>query len=234
MIEESATHQNPSIARSEPRSDEKVRIVDKGNHWCVVEKPAGMLSVPGRGANKTDCVTARVRAEFPDADGPLNVHRLDMETSGLMVFGLSRAAHTDLSRQFMRRETAKAYVALLAGEVEGDEGRVELPLAADWPNRPRQKVCRATGKASITLWRVLARADGRTRVEFIPETGRTHQLRVHAAAPRDDGGLGAPIVGDSLYGDCAGIPRLMLHATRLSFTDPSTGERLSFQSDAPF
>ncbi|HZW11297.1 MAG TPA: RluA family pseudouridine synthase [Phycisphaerales bacterium] len=215
-------------------SDDAVRVVASGDSWVVIDKPAGMLSVPGRGPEKADCATARVRAMFPAATGPLNVHRLDMETSGLMVFGLDPRAHAALSLQFMHRQTAKSYVAVLAGEVATDEGRVELPLCADWPNRPRQVVCRERGKPAVTLWRVLERRGRLTRVEMRPETGRTHQLRVHAATARELGGIGAAILGDALYGDPAGAPRLMLHASHLAFQAPDSRGRLEFWSEPLF
>jgi len=223
----------PLDAKSRSQAD-AVRVVALGRDWVVVDKPAGMLSVPGRGPDRADCVAARVGAMFPRATGPLTVHRLDMETSGLMVFALTRPAHAKLSRQFMHRKTGKTYIALLEGEVEGDEGRVELPLTVDWPNRPRQKVCHDTGKPSLTLWRVLDRSSGRTRVELRPETGRTHQLRLHAATPRAQGGIGAPIAGDPLYGSGAGAPRLMLHANHLAFWKPDSDEWLKFWSEPPF
>ncbi len=223
----------PLDAKSRSPAD-AVRVVALGRDWVVVDKPAGMLSVPGRGPDRAECVAARVGAMFPNATGPLTVHRLDMETSGLMVFALTRPAHAKLSRQFMHRKTGKTYIALLEGEVEGDEGRVELPLTVDWPNRPRQKVCHDTGKPSLTLWRVLDRSCGRTRVELRPETGRTHQLRLHAATPRAQGGIGAPIAGDPLYGSGAGAPRLMLHANHLAFWKPDSDEWLKFWSEPPF
>lgn len=213
---------------------DRVRVVGWGPRWIVVEKPAGLLSVPGRGPEKADCVTARVAAMFPEATGPLSVHRLDMETSGLMVFALTRPAHAKLSRQFQHRKTGKKYVALLEAQVEGDEGEVELPLIVDWPNRPRQMVCYERGRPAKTLWRVTARTAGTTRVEMRPETGRTHQLRVHAATPRARGGIGAPILGDVLYGDPESAPRLMLHAAHLAFWEPFTGEWVKFDSEPPF
>lgn len=214
--------------------EDAVRVVGLGQRWAVVEKPFGLLSVPGRGEHKQDCVQARVQAMFPHATGPLTVHRLDMETSGLMVFALSRPAHAKLSRQFMHRKTGKNYIALLDGEFEGDEGEIDLPLIVDWPNRPRQHVNYERGKPARTLWRVVAREPGRTRVDFRPLTGRTHQLRVHAATPRDQGGLGAPILGDLLYGDPESAPRLLLHASHLAFWEPFTGEWMKFASEPPF
>ncbi len=219
-----------------------VRVVGRGQRWVVVEKPVGLLSVPGRGPDKTDCVKARVEAMFPEATGSMTVHRLDMDTSGLMVFALSKPAHSKLSRQFQDRKTGKSYTALLAGNVEGDEGAVDLPLIVDWPNRPRQHVNYDTGKPARTLWRVTGRERGHasgyagplTRVEFRPITGRTHQLRVHSATPREDGGLGAAILGDTLYGDPESAPRMMLHAAHLAFWEPFLGDWRKFFSEVPF
>jgi len=213
---------------------DRVRIIAWAQRWVVVDKPSGLLSVPGRGPEKADCVAVRVAAMFPHATGPMVVHRLDMETSGLLVFGLSRPAHKKLSNQFAQRRIGKAYEAILQGDVRGDEGEVALPIMADWPNRPRQKVCHTQGKPSLTLWRVLERLGESTRVEFRPETGRTHQLRIHAATPREQGGLGAPILGDSLYGDPSSAPRLMLHARFLAFWEPFMGDWRKFSSPVPF
>jgi len=208
-------------------SDSPVRlcVLHMGKSFVVLEKVAGMLSVPGRGEHKRDSVTTRVMEVFPDATGPVNVHRLDMETSGLMVFALHRHAHRVLSRQFMHRKTGKTYLAILDGLVVEDEGEIDLPLIVDWENRPRQMVCSERGKKARTLYRVLRRDEERRRttVEFRPITGRTHQLRVHAATPREQGGLGCPILGDSLYGDITKAPRLMLHANMLAFWDPDDG-----------
>jgi tRNA pseudouridine32 synthase/23S rRNA pseudouridine746 synthase len=211
-----------------------VRVIGRGGQWVVVEKPAGLLSVPGRGEDKADCVRVRVEAMFPEATGSMTVHRLDMDTSGLLVLALTREAHVKLGRQFELRKVGKSYTALLAGEVEGDEGEVNLPLIVDWPNRPLQHVNYERGRPAQTLWRVVAREGGFTRVEFRPVTGRTHQLRVHAATPREQGGVGVPIVGDRLYGDPLLAPRMMLHAAQLSFWEPFLGEWQKFNSDAPF
>ncbi|MBK7404183.1 MAG: RluA family pseudouridine synthase [Phycisphaerales bacterium] len=234
MPEPSARPRNHGIDPKSGGSDRIVRIISQGNHWVVVEKPANLLSVPGRGPDRADCVTARVAREFPAATGPLTVHRLDMETSGLMVFALSPAAHAALSAQFMRREVTKRYIAVLDGDIDAEAGQVNLPLISDWPNRPRQMVCHDTGKPSQTDWRVLDRAGGRTRVEFVPRTGRTHQLRLHAATPRQAGGLGAPIVGDSLYGRPDPAGRLLLHASALGFADPDDASPVHCTSDPPF
>ena len=211
-----------------------VRVVGLGQRWVVVDKPAGLLSVPGRGEDKQDCAAARVQAMFPDASGPLTVHRLDMDTSGLMVFALSPLAHGKLSRQFQLRKTTKRYTAVLEGTVEGESGEVDLPLFVDWPNRPRQQVDYILGKPAQTQWRAIAREDEHTRVEMTPITGRSHQLRVHAATPRDEGGIGSPIVGDVLYGNPDGASRMLLHASHLAFWDPLLGTWVEFQSDAPF
>lgn len=174
----------------------------------VIAKPAGLLSVPGRGEHKQDCASARVQVRFADA---LIVHRLDQATSGLLLFARGAQAQRELSADFAQRRVGKTYVALVAGRLQG-EGLIDLPLAADWPNRPRQQVDPVHGKPSQTRWRALAHTDGLTRVELRPLTGRSHQLRVHLAA------LGHPIVGDTLYAppDIAALrPRLLLHASEL-------------------
>jgi len=209
-------------------------IVHECRRFLVVEKAAGLRTVPGRGDDARDSVETRIRAARPDASGPLIVHRLDIETSGLLVVALDADAHSRLSRQFMHRKVGKRYAALLAGDVEGDKGVVELPLIVDWPNRPRQMVCHERGRPSRTLWRVAERANGATRLELRPETGRTHQLRVHAVTPRAEGGIGHAILGDTLYGDPASAPRMMLHADRLAFWDLDTLDWLKFDSPAPF
>jgi tRNA pseudouridine32 synthase/23S rRNA pseudouridine746 synthase len=198
-------------------------IIFAGPRYVVVNKPAGLLSVPGRGDDKADCVAARVRLAFPHASGPLIVHRLDMDTSGLIVLGLDPHAQRYLSIQFERRRVEKSYTALVAGLVLPDVGLIDLPLRADWPNRPRQIVCFQQGRPAQTRFRVAARETDRTRLRLDPLTGRTHQLRVHLADPR---GLGHPILGDPLYAtgpDRDEHPRLMLHAAALSFRPP--GER---------
>lgn len=197
--------------------------------FVVVDKPGGMLSVPGKGPERADCVASRVREAFRGASGPLVVHRLDMETSGLLVLGLDADAQRELSEQFERRTVEKAYVALLGeGPPMADEGEIDLPMCADIEHRPIQIVDHEQGRAALTRWRVLAHEIDRVRVRFEPLTGRTHQLRVHAAA-----GLGRPIVGDGLYG---GEPaqRLMLHACELAFREPGSRRRVQFSSPAPF
>ena len=225
--------------------------------YAVVEKPPGLLSVPGKGENKQDCAAARVRAMFPEATGPLVVHRLDMETSGLMVFGLTADAQRALSMQFERRVPRKKYVAVLDGATElgvGEEGEVNLPMRADVEHRPWKMIDYLNGRAALTRYRVLGRSAGeaggggkerfekvRTRVELEPVTGRAHQLRLHAATARQQGGLGCPIVGDPLYGHTGLFlggrherERLMLHAKYLSFLDVVSGERVEFWSEGGF
>jgi tRNA pseudouridine32 synthase/23S rRNA pseudouridine746 synthase len=192
----------------------------------VAVKPAGLLAVPGRGEEKQDCLSSRLQKAFADA---LVVHRLDMATSGLMVFARGVEMQRRLSRLFHDRLVEKRYVALAKGELAPALGEIALPLAADWPNRPKQKVDHQIGKRSLTRYRVLtyhAESDV-TRVELTPVTGRTHQLRVHLAA------IGHPIVGDALYGG-GDAPRLLLHAGQLAFDHPLTGEPLGFASAAPF
>mgnify|MGYP001249563146 CR=1 FL=1 len=209
-----------------------LRVVFSSDRVAVVEKPSGVLSVPGKGPEKADCMASRVAAHFPRATGPLVVHRLDMETSGLMVFGLDAGAQRALSMQFEARAVRKRYVALLEGVLAQERGIVELPIRMDPENRPIQVVDFVHGKPSVTRYRVLAYETDRTRVEFEPLTGRTHQLRVHAA---HEEGMRAPIVGDVLYGGgAASGDRLMLHATELSVFDPDTGRELSFTSATPF
>jgi tRNA pseudouridine32 synthase/23S rRNA pseudouridine746 synthase len=205
----------------------------------VAEKPAGLLAVPGRGDAGRDCLSARVAAHWPDARV---VHRLDMATSGLMLLARGAAMQRQLSIAFAERRVHKRYVAVVHGLVEHDEGEIDAPLAADWPNRPRQQVDRARGRPSLTRWWVCERdaAAARTRLELEPVSGRAHQLRVHLAH------IGHPIVGDALYGGEGDLPaarttrldrqarRLLLHAERLELEHPRDGRPLVFVSPAPF
>lgn len=194
----------------------------------VVNKPAGLPSVPGRAEGLQDCMASRVQAIAADA---LVVHRLDMATSGLLVLARGKAAQRQLSHAFAQREVGKTYVAVVAGQVEQDTGEIDLPLITDWPNRPRQKVDFETGKPSMTRYRVLTRSALDTRLALEPLTGRSHQLRVHLLA------LGHPILGDTLYAPpevLARSTRLLLHAQSLSFVHPVSGEALQFDSPAPF
>ena len=193
------------------------RVVFEDTWLAIVDKPVGLLSVPGRSGHLRDSVLVRVQARWPDATV---VHRLDLDTSGLMLVAKDAATHAALQRAFAERRIDKRYVALLDGPMMGQSGTIELPLRVDLDDRPRQIVDHAHGKAAVTEWRVISREPGRTRVALIPRTGRTHQLRVHAAQ-----GLGVPIVGDRLYGREAA--RLYLHAEAIAFTHPHTGERIA-------
>lgn len=197
----------------------------------VLEKPSGLLSVPGRGPDKADCVAARAQALYPDA---LVVHRLDMDTSGLMVMARGAAMQRVLSQAFAARAVTKRYVAVVAGRLEAaaeDWGTIDLPLLCDWPNRPRQVVDMVRGKPSVTRWRVLGYEGETTRVELEPVTGRSHQLRVHLRE------LGHPIVGDPLYAPPVQrdrAPRLLLHASFLRIAHPVTAAVLALESAPPF
>lgn len=193
-------------------------------HLIAVDKPAGLLAVPGR--TEPDCLAARVQAVWPDA---LVVHRLDMATSGLMLFARGAAAQRRLGDAFAARLVHKRYVAIVDGLVDADAGEIDLPLAADWPRRPLQRVDHERGRPSLTRWRVLARdtAGRRTRVRLEPVSGRSHQLRVHLRA------IGHPIVGDTLYGG-ASAARLKLHAAELIVPHPADGRELELSSTPPF
>jgi tRNA pseudouridine32 synthase/23S rRNA pseudouridine746 synthase len=202
-------------------------VIYLDDHMLVAEKPAGLLSVPGRLPENKDCLITRLQIDYPDA---LTVHRLDMATSGLMVFARGAEAHRTLSKAFADRLVNKRYIAVVAGALTG-EGEVDLPLITDWPNRPRQRVDHEIGKPSLTRWRVLAHEEGTTRVELEPVTGRSHQLRVHMMA------IGHPILGDVFYAppEIERLsPRLLLHAERLSLPHPVSGEVMDFHSAASF
>jgi tRNA pseudouridine32 synthase/23S rRNA pseudouridine746 synthase len=199
-------------------------ILHADERLVAIDKPAGLLAVPGRGADKADCAAARVQALYPDARV---VHRLDMATSGLML--MARGAHVQrvLSRAFEQRSVDKRYLAVVQGVVHDDSGEITLPIGADWPNRPRRQVDALHGKPAITRWRVLQRHDGTTRLELEPVTGRTHQLRVHLAA------IGHAVVGDVLYAaPAADVTRLLLHAWTLALTIDA--QRLQFEAPPPF
>ncbi|MCY1077441.1 RluA family pseudouridine synthase [Archangium lansingense] len=208
---------------------QELSVVFEDAWVVVVEKPSGLLSVPGKDTSVTDSVLARLRARYPHATGPLLVHRLDLDTSGLLIAALDSRTHAALQRQFIQREIHKRYVAWIEGVVQGEEGTIDFPMRVDLDDRPRQIHDPVHGKPAVTRWRVLERRGQRTRVAFFPLTGRTHQLRVHAAHPL---GLGAPIVGDRLYGH--EDVRLHLHAESLSFQHPETGQLVSFERPAPF
>lgn len=205
----------------------ELEVVYEDAHIVVLNKPAEFLSVPGK--TITDSVQERMRLKYPNATGPLTVHRLDMSTSGLLVIALSKEVHEHLQEQFMRRTVTKCYVALLDGMVKEPAGFIDLPLRVDLENRPFQLVCYEHGKAARTRYEVIAVENGKTRVHFYPITGRTHQLRMHAAHPK---GLNTPIVGDDLYG--IKQDRLHLHAAALSFKHPVSKALVHFKSEAPF
>lgn len=213
-----------------PPPDSGLTPVHTDEHLLVVDKPGGLLSVPGRGEDKQDCMISRVQARFPDA---LTVHRLDMETSGLLVFARSIEVQRALSIAFAERRVEKAYIALVAGKLVEKSGTIDLPLITDWPNRPLQKVDSAIGKPSLTRYRLLEydAALDHSRVLLEPHTGRSHQLRVHMCA------IGHPIMGDRLYAPTDirdKLPRLALHASLLRFQHPVTHEALEFRLPAPF
>lgn len=195
----------------------------------MANKPAGLLSVPGRGQDKADSLATRVQNEFPNAR---SVHRLDMGTSGLLVFARGADMHRRLSRLFRERGVKKYYIAVVTGRIETNHSEVDLPLSPDWPNRPRQKVSFIGGKGSLTRYRVLAHdaVMNASRVELEPVTGRTHQLRVHMAT------IGHPILGDALYGEEPGCiaERLLLHSRSLGFAHPLSGEPLTLTCEPPF
>ncbi|MEE4238411.1 MAG: RluA family pseudouridine synthase [Anderseniella sp.] len=208
-----------------PPADAGLAVIHRDDHLIVLDKPAGLLTVPGKGEALADCLEARVQARFPDA---LTVHRLDRDTSGLVVMAMGRPAQRHLGLQFERRKLHKTYLAVVSGVIQADDGEIALPLIADWPNRPLQKVCFEHGKQALTRWRVLQRGPCSTRLELEPHTGRSHQLRVHMKE------LGHPILGDPLYGDASSAPRLMLHAQTLELHHPADGARLKLEAPLPF
>lgn len=227
MLQGLQVEENPMLKRMQVPS-KNLEIVYEDPWLSVINKPAGMLSVPG----KEDAVSvySLMREQYPEADGPLTVHRLDMATSGLMLIAKTKRVHQNLQAQFKNRLVRKRYVALLEGVVPKDKGTVDLPLCLNPLDRPRQMVHTEHGKPAITDYQVLERLDGkRTRIAFYPRTGRTHQLRIHAAHPL---GLHCPIIGDELYGEKA--DRLYLHAEYLEFTHPITGETVRITKEAEF
>lgn len=228
---------NKKNGKSYPPCDERcgyilpsimgLEILYRDKDIVVINKPSGLLSVPGKGKDKEDCAEARVRNLFPDAPKQCAVHRLDMETSGILVLALNKEAHRKLNEQFAEGKVQKKYIALLDGILHGKpEGRIELPFRLDTENRPHQIYDKENGKIGITEWKKLGVEKGLTRIEFSPLTGRTHQLRLAASCPVELGGLGIPIKGDSLYGSCKEGERLMLHAAEIEFFHPVSGERI--------
>jgi tRNA pseudouridine32 synthase/23S rRNA pseudouridine746 synthase len=225
MLEGLTVDPNPMLEN--PAEGKTLAIVYEDDELAVINKPAEFLSVPGK--NIYDSVYARVQERYPNATGPLIVHRLDMSTSGLLIVAKNKTAHQQLQRQFIKRNVKKRYVALLDGIIQEDEGVIDLPLRVDLDDRPRQLVCYEHGKNAVTHWKVIKRTDTQTLIHFYPITGRTHQLRVHAAHSL---GLNAPIVGDDLYGTKA--DRLHLHAEWIQVNHPVTHKKIQFQVDPDF
>lgn len=207
--------------------DTPLEVLHDDHEIVVVNKPEGLLSVPGKGEHLADCLEARVRAVFPTA---LTVHRLDRDTSGVMIWALTPHAQRHIGLQFEKRRPKKTYVARVWGEVAEKEGTIDLPMIVDWPNRPLQKICHETGKNAVTDWKVIKRGNGETRLRLNPHTGRSHQLRVHCLS------MGHPILGDPFYatGDAADYPRMMLHSEMLKLHHPDGGRMLTFKAKAPF
>ncbi len=194
----------------------------------ILNKPSGLLSVPGRGPDKADCLISRAKDIFPTA---LTVHRLDMETSGLIILALNKDMQRAMSRLFEQRKISKTYIARVFGNPSQESGRIDLPVITDWPNRPKQIVDHDRGKAAQTEWQTITHEGNITRLHLTPITGRTHQLRLHMEA------MGHPILGDSLYGtpqSRAAAPRLQLHATTLSFQHPVSSKTCTLSCKPPF
>jgi len=206
--------------------DTPLRFLHEDAALLVMDKPAGLLSVPGKLEGRQDCLITRLQAARWDA---LLVHRLDCDTSGVILFARTKTAQGFLGQEFEHRRAEKTYIARVRGQIAGDSGTIDLPLASDWEYRPRQKVD-PNGRAARTDWQVLSRSDTETRVLLTPLTGRSHQLRVHMLA------LGHPILGDQIYAPETSrrYPRLMLHASTLSLHHPATGERMRFAAPDPF
>lgn len=217
-----------TIAHYSPPTEPWLDVLHQDEDLLVLNKPSGLLSVPGKHPDHKDCLQSRAVAEFPTAT---TIHRLDMETSGVMVMALNRDAHAHVGKQFERRKTQKTYIARLHGHLSENKGEIELPLICDWPNRPRQMVDHERGKHALTRFEVINREDNATRVAFYPVTGRSHQLRVHALA------IGHPILGDSLYGcdtSRSAANRLQLHAKSLTLFHPSSGAEVTFEAPIVF
>jgi tRNA pseudouridine32 synthase/23S rRNA pseudouridine746 synthase len=207
--------------------DTPLAVIHADHEILLVDKPAGLLSVPGKGPHLADCLIARVQVAFPQA---LLVHRLDRDTSGLMIFALTPHAQRHLGLQFEKRYTKKTYVARVWGRLEEKTGHIDLPLIVDWPNRPLQMVDHENGRSAQTDWRVMKYEDAATRVRLFPKTGRSHQLRVHMRE------IGHPILGDPFYatGPARDAPRLMLHSESLRLRHPDGGITMTFRAKVPF
>lgn len=225
MLKGMTMDENPLLI--DTGKEKKIDILHEDEDILVINKPPELLSVPGKG--NLDSVYARIQAKYPNASGPLIVHRLDMSTSGLMVIPLNKKAHEFLQKQFIKKSVKKRYVALLDGYLKKEKGQINLPLRVDLDDRPRQLVCHEHGKIAHTEYKVIERKLGKTKVYFYPLTGRTHQLRVHAAHEK---GLNLPIVGDDLYGKKS--TRLHLHAERIAFLHPKTQKKVIFNIKEDF
>jgi tRNA pseudouridine32 synthase/23S rRNA pseudouridine746 synthase len=225
MLEGMSLEDNPMMMYD--GETKKITTVYEDDELLIINKPTEFLSVPGKVIK--DSVWMRMKHKYPEATGPLIVHRLDMSTTGLMIIAKTKEAHKEIQSQFINRKIKKRYIALLDGVVEEDEGYINLPLRQDYEDRPRQLVCHEHGKRARTSWNVLERKENTTKIHFHPITGRTHQLRVHAAHHL---GLNMPIIGDDLYGKKG--DRLHLHAEWIEFDHPKTKERVSFHADADF
>jgi len=211
-----------------PHSKEAIVILYQDEDLLLVRKPHLLLSIPGRHPLNKDCLIGRLQQTYPTAS---IVHRLDLDTSGIMVIPLNKPTHAHISRQFQQRKVEKSYIAVVYGVVEQDHGEIDLPIAPDWQNRPRQKICPQQGKQALTRFEVLARDFDRSRLLLKPETGRSHQLRIHMRE------LGHPILGCDMYAHeeaLAMSPRMLLHATSLGFTHPATGVWLSQECPPDF
>jgi len=211
-----------------PPTDPFLSVVHHDEDILVLDKPCGLLTVPGKTAELSDCLEQRAQKQFPTA---LIVHRLDKDTSGVIVLGLNPPAHANLGLQFENRQTEKTYIARIWGQLAEDSGQIDAPLATDWPNRPKQHVDPENGRNAVTDWEVITRETNATRVRLSPHTGRSHQLRVHMLH------LGHPVLGDNLYAHDEALntaPRLQLHAQTLKFTHPATKQPCSFSVDCPF
>ena len=225
MLQGMQVDDNPMLVNT--AFGQQIKTVFEDDSMLIINKPPDFLSVPGK--NVEDSVQFRMHLKYPAATGPMTVHRLDMSTSGLMLIAKSKETHAILQKQFIKRSVKKRYVAVLDGVLEKDEGIIDLPLRVDLNDRPRQLVCYEHGKKAVTKWSVIDRIDGKTRVHFFPITGRTHQLRVHAAHPL---GLNTPIVGDDLYGRKSS--RLHLHAESITFKHPESKQEMTFETPADF
>lgn len=211
-----------------PHSAEAVKVIYADESLLLIRKPDLLLSVPGRHPLNHDCMITRLQERYPDA---LVVHRLDLDTSGIMIVARGKPSQAALSRLFQERSVDKQYRAWVAGNVADDEGKIDLPIARDWENRPLQKICAETGKKSLTYFKVLKRENGNSYLELQPATGRTHQLRIHCRE------MGHPILGCDMYAPPAilgSAPRLMLHASQIAFPHPVTGRKLVGHCPAPF